>query len=130
MEYADEEFYMTEYLSGRKPAISSGFSFYAYQASRTIDLYTFGRLRQKDISEIPEEVKMCCCELSEAGYRREKQLKDIGGKTSEKIGTYSVSYGTAQDISSAFAVEQRNIVMKWLATTGLCYRGVRHVYKC
>lgn len=123
MIYADETFYYSEYLLGRKPAISSGFPFYARQASQVIDAYTFDRL--KDVEDVPEEVKMCCCELAEAGYRREKQQREAGGKTSEKIGTYSVSFGSAQEIASAVSQELRSIVMKWLANTGLCYRGVR-----
>lgn len=123
MIYADETFYCSEYLLGRKPVISSDFLFYARQASQVIDAYTFDRL--KDVEDVPEEVKMCCCELAEAGYRREKQQREAGGKTSEKIGTYSVSFGSAQEIASAVSQELRSIVMKWLANTGLCYRGVR-----
>lgn len=67
---------------------------------------------------------MCCCELAESEYRMEKQQKESGGKTSEKIGTYSVSFGSVQESAQAVAREQRNIVMKWLADTGLCYQGV------
>ena len=67
---------------------------------------------------------MCCCELAESEYRREKQQKEFGGKTSEKNGTYSVSFSSAQESATAISREQRNIVMKWLADTGLCYQGV------
>lgn len=122
MIYADEDFYKREYLLGRKPVISAGFLFYARQASKMIDRYTFGRL--VDVTDFPEAVRMCCCELAEAEYQREKQQKASGGKTSEKIGTYSVSFGTAQEMAQAVAKEQRGIVMKWLADTGLCYQGV------
>ena len=122
MVYADEKFYMEQYLSGRKSAISVGFGFYARQASQVIDRYTFGRLEK--MKQIPESVKMCCCELAEAEYIREKQRKDSGGKTSEKIGTYSVSFETTQESVATFAQEQRAIVMKWLENTGLCYQGV------
>ena len=44
MTYADEEFYKNKYLLGRKPVISTGFPFYAREASYHIDRYTFGRL--------------------------------------------------------------------------------------
>ena len=37
MVYADEEFYKNEYLLGREAAISSGFPFYARQASQIMD---------------------------------------------------------------------------------------------
>lgn len=122
MIYADEDFYKDKYLLGRKPVISTGFPFYARQASQVIDRYTFGRLAVQ--AEVPEEVQMCCCELAEAAYRHEKAEKDSSGKTSEKIGTYSVSYGSAQEISAAAAGKERQIVMKWLEHTGLCYQGV------
>lgn len=122
MIYADENYYKEQYLLGRKPVIGAGFPFYARQASQTIDQYTFGRL--DDTADIPEAVRMCCCELAEAEYRREKQKKEAGGKTSEKVGTYSVSFVTAQESAAAAEKEQRGIVMKWLADTGLCYQGV------
>lgn len=122
MIYADEDFYRQEYLLGRKPVIGAGFLFYARQASTVIDRHTFDRLTE--LAEVPEAVQMCCCELAEAEYRREKLQKVSGGKTSEKIGTYSVSFGTAQEMAQAVAKEQRGIVMKWLADTGLCYQGV------
>lgn len=122
MIYADETVYKEKYLLGRKPVISTGFPFYVRQASQLIDQYTFNRL--KDTGTVPEVVQMCCCELAEAEFLREKQQREAGGKTSEKIGTYSVSFGTAQESAAASTREQINIVMKWLADTGLCFRGV------
>ena len=68
MIYADEKFYTENYLMGRKPVISAGFPFYARQASQVIDQHTFGRL--KDAQDVPELVKMCCCELAEEEFRR------------------------------------------------------------
>lgn len=124
MIYADEAFYKEKYLLGRKPVISTGFLFYARRASQTIAQYTFGRLKDIEEADIPEEVKMCCCELAEAEFQYEKQKKDSGGKTSENIGTYSVSFGSAAESASAAVSEFRRIVMKWLGNTGLCYRGV------
>lgn len=122
MIYADEMFYTDKYLLGRKPVISAGFPFYARSASQVIDRYTFDRL--KGLEVVPEAVQICCCELAESVYRREKQQKETSGKTSEKIGTYSVSFGSAQESAAAAGREQREIIMKWLADTGLCYRGV------
>ena len=122
MIYADEEFSTKNYLLGRKPVISAGFPFYARQAGRIIDQYTFDRL--EGVAEPPECVKLCCCELAEMEYRMEKRQKESGGKTSEKIGTYSVSFASEQETAQTDAREQRRVVMKWLANTGLCYQGV------
>lgn len=121
MIYADYEFYTEAYLSGRKPVIRAGFSFYAREASQIIDQYTFNRLAKT--MEVPEDVKMCCCELAEQCFRTETQKKEAG-KTSEKIGTYSVTFAAGADISNNAEKERRSIVMKWLGNTGLCYRGV------
>ena len=120
--YADEKFYTEKYLLGRKPVISIGFPFYARQASQMIDQYTFSRL--KDLETVPEAVQMCCCELAEAEHQRERQQKESGGKASEKIGTYSVSFASSQESAAAAREKQYRIIMKWLAGTGLCYQGV------
>ena len=120
--YADEPYYKDSYLAGRKPVISSGFVFYFRLASQLIDQYTFGRL--KEARAIPEAVRMCCCELAEAEFRIEKQRSEAAGKTSEKIGSYSVSFAAGQETAQASAREQHGIIMKWLADTGLCYQGV------
>lgn len=121
MIYADEAFYQNEYLLGRKPVISAGLPFYVRQASQMIDQYTFGRL--DGLPAAPEAVKMCCCELAEVIFQQEKQIRQAAGKTSEKVGSYSVSFASAQDTALAAAKEQRDVIMKWLADTGLCYRG-------
>ena len=110
MPYAAEQDYQNEYLMGRKPVIRTGFDYYARQASQVIDVYTFGRL--------------CCCELAEVICQQEKRNREAAGKTSEKVGTYSVSFSSAAEARQAADREQRGIVMKWLADTGLCYQGV------
>lgn len=122
MIYVDEEFYKNKYLLGKKPVISTGFDFYARSASQIIDQYTFDRLNE--LTDIPEEVRMCCCEVAEAEFRREKRREEAGGKTSEKIGTYSVSFGSVKEAAEAVNREQRNIILRWLGGTGLCYQGV------
>lgn len=122
MSYADDDFYKYKYLLGRNPVIMAGFAFYARSASQIMDRFTFDRL--KGLSEVPAAVPMCCCELAEAECRKEKLQKESGGKTSEKLGTYSVSFASAQDSAAAAAEEQRRVVIKWLGDTGLCYQGV------
>ena len=121
--YADDDFYQNTYLAGRAPIIRTGFSFYAREASRILDQYTFGRLTE--LSGIPDEVKLCCCELAELGYQQEAKAKQTeGGKTSEKVGTYSVTFASEQDSKQAAAMQTRRILAKWLGNTGLLYQGV------
>ena len=120
--YADNSFYTDEYLQGTNPTISAGFNYYARSASRIIDLYTFGRL--EGVEDIPKDVKLCCCELAEAVFENESQSRDTGNKTSEKIGSYSVSFSSKADRENAFKSKQYDVVIKWLGNTGLCYRGI------
>ena len=87
-----------------------------------MDQYTFGRLTIME--DVPEEAKLCCCELAEVICRQEKTEKNASGKTSEKIGTYSASYGSSQELTEAAIRKQNQIVKKWLENTGLCYQGV------
>lgn len=121
--YVDEAFYKDKYLLGRKPVISTGFSFYARSASKIMKSLTFGRIDK--LSELTEDIQMCCCEIAERCYINEKERKAAGGKTSEKIGTYSATFSekvlTDIEISSADA---NRIMNKWLSETGLLYRGI------
>jgi hypothetical protein len=121
--YADDGFYKDTYLLGRKPVISTGFSFYARSASKIMNSLTFGRIDK--LSELTEDIQMCCCEIAERCYTNEKEHKAAGGKTSEKIGTYSATFSekvlTDIDISTADAYR---IMNKWLSETGLLYRGI------
>jgi len=121
--YADEDFYKKQYLLGRKPVISAGFNFYARSASKIMNSLTFGRIDK--LNDLTEDIKMCCCEIAERCYTNEKERKAAGGKTSEKNGTYSVTYSdkaiSDSDISSADAYR---IMNKWLSETGLLYRGI------
>ncbi len=120
--YADNDFYTREYLQGRNPTISAGFNYYARNASKIIDLYTFGRL--EGVRDIPKDVKFCCCELAELIVENETQSRDTGNKTSERIGSYSVSFSSKADSEDTFKSKQYDIVIKWLGNTGLCYRGL------
>jgi hypothetical protein len=121
--YADDAFYKGTYLLGRKPVISTGFSFYARSASRIMNSLTFGRIDK--LNDLTEDIKMCCCEIAERCYTNEKERKAAGGKTSEKNGTYSVTYSdkTISD-SEISASDAYRIMNKWLSETGLLYRGI------
>lgn len=121
--YADDAFYKDKYLLGRKPVISAGFNFYARNASKIMNSLTFGRIDK--LSVLTDDIQMCCCEIAERCYTNEKAHKAAGGKTSEKNGTYSVTYSekTISD-SEISTVDTNRIMNKWLSETGLLYRGI------
>ena len=121
--YADDVFYRDSYLLGRKPVVSAGFSFYARSASKIMNCLTFGRIDK--LSELTDDIRLCCCEIAERCYTNEKERKAAGGKTSEKNGTYSVSYSDkALSDAEISAADAYRIINKWLSETGLLYRGI------
>ena len=112
--YADYEFY-TESYGGR--SISEGdFPRLAAKASALIDKLTFGRAAEHSDDE---QVKMCCCELSES-----LALTDGNGgmiKQSESVGSWSCTLAGSENASEgAFA---RAACRAWLPAEWL-YRGV------
>ncbi len=121
--YADAEFYTGKYLLGRKPVISAGFDYYARNASRIMNRLSFGRIDK--LVELTDDIRMCCCEAAELCCMHEKNQRAAGGKTSEKNGTYSVTYSENVLLGSEIdPVDAMRIMDKWLGETGLLYRGI------
>lgn len=117
--YADEKFYKNEYLCGRKAVIDTAFDFYARQATTKIKQYTFDNI---DETNIPDGVKMCCCEVAELLYKTENTAH--GGISSEKVGDQSVSYESTDIQTQNLRKNIKSSVYSWLAESGLLYRGV------
>ena len=115
--YVGYEYYKETY-NGTVPM--ERFNNLEIRASNLIDYYTFNRLKDK---EIGNKAKFAVCELID--YLAE--LKATGGKevASETVGTHSITYVTAKDGRDPIKAKQKSIVAKYLAHTGLMYRGVR-----
>lgn len=121
MTYTDYPFYVMQYLKGKEAAIdASSFEFYIRKASQEINRHTYGNMPE----EIPECVKMCCCEIAEKLYTADKNIEH-GGKTSESAGSWSVSYESTEQIKRTMQKDIRAIVYSWLSGTGLLYAGVK-----
>ena len=120
--YADEQFYTNEYLSGKAAVITAAFDYYARSASQIINQRTYGNIGD----EIPDCVKMCCCELAELLFQSENGFGDKSDVSSESLGngSYSVSYGSATERQDALHTKCRDVIRKWLGGTGLLYSGV------
>ena len=82
------------------------------QAEAILDYYTFGRV--KELAVTPLYVKYAVCELVKSLNDAEKQQ----GLKSEKIGTYSVTYGQHGNSTTQHKV----ILHRWLPNE-LLYRG-------
>lgn len=122
MNYTDEEFYTNEYLAGRKAIITTAFPYYARQASQLIKQYTFDNI---DENNIPESVKMCCCELAELIFNDERSDNQNGGISSESVQGWSRSYESTESRKTILRNAQRDCIYKWLGNSGLLFSGVR-----
>lgn len=121
MIYTNLDFYKNEYLCDKAVVIdSTAFSFYAREASAIIRKHTFDRVTEP----VPDEVQLCCCELAEKIYLREKQKNSNGGVSSESVGGWSKSYESSEAQEKQFQTEIKSILSKWLSDTGLLYRGI------
>ena len=117
--YADYDFYLQMYLCDREAVIAPAlFPHYARRAGNYIRQYTFGNIGE----EIPESVKLCCCELAEMLYRADN-AKAAQGVSSEKVGDLSMSYESAESHRQALPKTIKSVIYAWLADTGLLCTG-------
>ena len=115
----DFAYYKHMFLLGGETKIPQGeFSHLAVEAMQEIKTATFGA----DIpSEFEENIKMCCCALAQVIFA---DSQNSGGKTSEKVGTYSVSFESSAAKLQKFKEDKRAVIRRYLADTGLLFSGV------
>lgn len=116
--YTDYAFYQNTYKGDLIP--SDKFDYYCRKSTQYIKTNTFDRVDENDV---PESVKNCCCELCDVLYKAEQSTK-ANGITSEKVGEYSVSYESTQNIKENQQKDMMDVLKLWLANTGLLYRGL------
>ena len=111
--YVDYNFYQNTY-QGKLPI--DIFTKLEIKASGIVDHYTFNRIEEAD-----DKVKFAVSELTD--YLAE--LEATGGKeiASEAVGTHSVTYVNTAVGRDPVKLMQKAIVAKYLAHTGLMYRG-------
>ncbi|MDE5834712.1 MAG: hypothetical protein K2H26_04245 [Ruminococcus sp.] len=119
--YTDEKFYKDVYLYGKNVVITSNYEYFFREASLLIDRYTCGNINSENV---PQVVRMCCCELAENMFSENRSLTENSGIQSESVGGWSRNYTSKSEILTNFRSEQKCIIYKWLADTGLLYRGV------
>ena len=119
--YADEDYYKKEYLQGKAAVITAAFPYYSREASQVIKKYVFDNIDDEDI---PEEVRMCCCEIAELAYKRDQSAQS-DGVSSESVQGWSKSYESTESRRNAFDKAVRECIYNWLSSTGLLYRGIR-----
>lgn len=116
--YVDYEFYKDTW-GGFVP--ENIFPRLEIQARSIVDYYTFNRL--KGVKSTSDNVKYAMCELIE--YLQKLEYTDGKEIASEKVGTHSVTYATSRKEGiDPVEEKKKDIVRKYLAHTGLMYRGV------
>ena len=129
MIYADYEFYKNEYHGTLE---ESEYNRLSVKASAFLDYYTMGKAKKNaDL----EAVKLSCCALCEKISDIEQISEDgwksglgaiSGGKKSESVGSYSVTYQSAEEYKAALRLaesEKAEVARMYLAGTNLLYRG-------
>lgn len=131
MSYTSYEYYTSDYLLGRTPAVpEEEFLYWEKQAQREIDAYTFGRLA--DSSLISETVQDCVCAVSELLYQAYKLSEAntaqglAGPLTSWSNDGNSGTVDASQSVytESGKKTEIRRLIYLYLGNTGLLYAGV------
>lgn len=129
--YADYDYYVNDYLSGREPVIpDEDYLFYEKQARHEIDALTLNQITA--LPEIPEAVKECTCAVAEVLYRAEKLS---AGSLEQGFAGAMVSYSNdgqsgSFDVSGSAYTENGKkreigrLCRMYLA--GLLYTGVMH----
>ena len=105
MIYADFPYYQ-DFYCGTSITDAAAFRTAAARASEYLDSITFGRLQNGIPDAYTEQVKNCCCALSEAwalflDAKSGMLAGSNGSKTAETIGKYSVSYKAPADVAAA-----------------------------
>lgn len=114
--YVDYNFY-TEVYHGTIPE-NANFENAELEAEAFVDAITFGRILKLD--EIPESVKYAVCSVTDTVARFFDSRKS--NVTSESNDGYSVTYSSAVTDMDCKA-EMLSKARRWLANTGLLYRG-------
>lgn len=119
-----------EYKAQGGTVPSESFDLAELKARSLVDYYTFGRITEP----ISDDVKGCIIELIEFGVDVKKASEE-GSKViqSERVGDHSVTYAdglgllgiqTGANMGTSQERKEYNIIAKYLAKTGLLYRGV------
>lgn len=121
--YADYNYYTVTYLAGKTAAVTAAeFPYYANQATVLINQYTFGNI---NADNVPDEVKMCCCNLVEELHSMAtSETAGKAGISSESVQGWSVSLESTEARKNAVKSAQKDIIKQWLYNTGLLYSGV------
>ena len=109
MEFDDQYLEYKEYKKLGGKLSEMPFNLLEYRAEKQIDELTSNRFRK--ISDYPIELKLCVNEL----ITEIKKYNDTGTKSSETVGSYSVTYD--KPITEEKKKALKSIIKEYLSTT-------------
>lgn len=121
MSYADFEYYTGTYQG--TSILERDFPRLSLRASSFLDYYTQGRAK---LNQDLDALKMACCAIAEQVALFDVSSSGTAGVKSESVGSYSVTYQTAEEKASGVSFANKmyaSIARQYLAGTNLLYRG-------
>ena len=85
------------------------FNLLEFEARRNVDMWTDNRLVNLENSDIPNEVKLCIFKIVNSILKAYEEQNNRG-KSSETVGSYSVTYGDAENIVKGKETEIKNLI--------------------
>lgn len=119
MIYADYAFYISAFSGRAIP--ETDFLPCAARASDYIDYITMGRAAK---SKDAEALGKACCAIAEIQYSASAAPADGAALQSQSVGSWSATYRTADEVSASSHKLMMDAARRYLAPTGLLYRGV------
>lgn len=121
MSYADFGYYTDTYKG--TSVLERDFPRLALRASSFLDYYTQGRAK---LNPDLDAIKMACCAIAEQVALFDSSQSGSAGVKSESVGSYSVTYQTAEEKVSGVSAANKmyaSIARMYLSGTNLLYRG-------
>lgn len=111
--YVDYIYYSQTYQGKVK---EENFTPLSIKAQALVDYYTFNRIKN-----VTEKVRFAVCELVDV--INQKEINDTKGIQSEKVGSYSVTYASTEEIKVQYNQDVKRILYKYLPSE-LLFRGI------
>lgn len=130
---ADYAFYIASFYGDKIPEDS--FPKYATRADAYLDELTMGRYADESLGDdIKEAVRMAECAAAEQCFQADMTAEqaaaagtDLAAVSSETVGEHSVHFRSAEELDRQKESSVRRVIQRYLARTGLLYRGIAHV---
>jgi len=111
MEFSNQYLAYEEYIELGGTIDLVPFNLLEFEARKKIDLRTQNRLKNIDINEIPEEVKICEFRMIESMSNADDKIEKMKQNVikSENIDGYSVSYLSGNEVKDVLELQEKEL---------------------